>query len=151
MKNRTFFNRAMAIMTAVMVAIQPSTAFANVGAQNPTEATAKVKYEGVDAYYSAVVPTTIQLKPNGTAEFNVKVEGELGEWGVGAMGTATGEVPILGFNVVAISIYTKDEEGVRYSGCYLKQDGKEPIFAEFHEEVWNIAVSNLKPGVTINL
>lgn len=128
----------MAIMTALTVAIQPSTAFASEGAQNPTEASAKVKYEGIVQYYSVVVPTSIQLDENGEATFNLRAEGELRGWKTGKTDTLDIFIPILVF-----TIYSEDEEGTRYPGCYLKQDGKEPIFAEFHEEADTICNENI--------
>lgn len=145
MKSKAFLNKAVAIMTALVVSIQPSTAFAitpptesQTTAQNPTEASAKVKYEGVDAYYSIVVPTSIQLDENGEATFNLRAEGELRGWETGKTNTLDIFIPILGFQ-----IYSEDEEGVEYPGCYLKQDGKEPIFAEFHEETYTIYWKNI--------
>ena len=145
MKSKAFLNKVMAIMTAVMVVIQPSTAFASTSptesqttAQNPTEASAKVKYEGVDAYYSIVVPTSIQLDENGEATFNLRAEGELRGWKTGQTDTLDIFIPILVF-----TIYSEDEEGTRYPGCYLKQDGREPIFAEFHEEADTICNENI--------
>ena len=56
MKNRTFVNRAIAIATAIAVAIQPTTVLAT---ENPTSASTKVKYYGADPYYTEVVPSSI--------------------------------------------------------------------------------------------
>ena len=124
MKNRTFVNRAIAIATAIAVAIQPTTVLAT---ENPTSASTKVKYYGADPYYTVVVPTSIQLDEKGQASFNLRAEGDLGNWVI----TNKSEMCT---NFLGIFIYIEDEEGVSYPGCYLYQDGKEPIFAEFHEE-----------------
>lgn len=119
-------------MTALTVAIQPATALAEEQTQNPTEASAKVKYEGVDPYYTVVVPTSIQLDEKGEASFNLRAEGDLGGWITNNRNELI-KIPILGFQ-----IYSEDEEGVECPGCYLTQEGKEPIFVEFHEETSDI-------------
>ena len=133
MKSKAILNKAMAIMTALVVAIQPATALAEEQTQNPTEATTKVKYEGVE-HYSVVVPKVIQLKPDGTANFNVRAEGDLGEWQISDSEIF---IPKLMF-----AIASGDEEGVTHLGCYLSQEGKEPIFAEFHEETADALVQD---------
>lgn len=136
MKSKTIANKIMAIMTAMAVAISPTMAFASEETQNPTEASTKVKYEGVDSYYSVVVPTKIELKPDGTAEFNVRAEGELNNWFANEYNK---EICIPYFSFF---ICSGDAEGNMYPGCYLYQDGKEPIFAEFHEEASTIYAKN---------
>ena len=126
MKNRTFVNRAIAMATAIAVAIQPTTVLAT---ENPTSASTKVTYTG-EEHYSIVVPTIIQIQPDGTAEFSVKAEGDLRGWR--ASGSRLGDticIPILSFCIASV-----DENGNVSPGCYLYQDGKEPIFAEFHEK-----------------